>query len=157
MLNEQLISVFQGCLSCGDLKGIKFAYALNKNKRLIKKEVNRIYDIVKPSEKYLEYDKKRIDMAKKHAKVDENGEPLVENEKYVMKNKRKFNSELKKLQEEYGDAFKEQQEKERLSHIEWEKECDINFHKISEKDIPKNISPAQLEFISAFMVDETED
>lgn len=151
MLNKQLSQLLQGALACQDAKGLKFAYALQKNIRLMKQEIKHIFELIQPSEDYKLYDKEREELAKKYAEKDEKGEPVVENEQYKIKGKKKFDKELKELQEKYGKVYKDQEEKEVIFQARLEQECTIPFHKIEEKNLPSDLSARQLDIISDFM------
>ena len=146
--------LLQGALACQDCKGLKFAYALQKNIRLIKQEMNRLFDIMKPSEEFNEYDKEREKLAEKFAKKDKDGKPVIKDDKYVIPKRKQFDKELEELQEKYAKPFKEQEEKNALFNEKLEEECTIKFHKISEKDLPENMSARELDIVSSFMYDK---
>lgn len=153
MKNKQLSILLQGALACQDAKGLKFAYALQKNIRLMKQEIKRIFDLMMPSEEYAEYDREREQLAHKHAKKDKKGKVVIKDEKYVIADQKKFEKELKALQKKYEKPFAEQAAKEATFNDMLDQECTIKFHKIEEKSLPDNISTRQLDIISSFMFD----
>ncbi|MFW6272824.1 MAG: hypothetical protein ACOC2U_03490, partial [bacterium] len=58
-------------------KKVKFNYALLKNKKILEAEQEIIKEVLKPSDAFMEFDQKRIDVCKKHADKDENGEVII--------------------------------------------------------------------------------
>ena len=60
--------LLQGALACQDCKGLKFALCTSEKYWLIKQEMNRLFDIMKPSEEFNEYDKEREKLAEKFEK-----------------------------------------------------------------------------------------
>lgn len=156
MLNKQLQTLLQGALGCQDVNGLKFAYALQKNIRLMKQEIQHLFDILEPSEEYKKYDKEREELAKQFSEKDKDGNPVIENERYKIKGKKKFEAELKNLQKKYEKALNEQTDKESLFNEALEKECTVKFHQIIEKDLPSDMSLRQLEIVSSFMYDKND-
>ena len=152
MLNRELPDILQAIYKCMDIKGEKFAYALLKNKVLVENKLKSIYDIMKTSEEFNEYDKKRVELAEKYAKKDEDGNPKNDGKKYDIDNKEEFEKEVSKLKEENAELIKEQEEKNKLYELEMDKESDVEFHKV--KAIPKDISARELEAVTKFMYKE---
>lgn len=151
MKNKQLSMLLQGALGCQDCKGLKFAYALQKNIRLMKQEIKNLYTIISPDEDYKAYDKEREALAKEHSEKDKDGNPVVEEERYKIKNKKKFDKALEVLQKKYDKAFKQQRDKEAFFNERLEDDCKIEFHYITEKDLPEDMSARQLDIVSSFM------
>jgi hypothetical protein len=58
------------------LTGAKLNYALLKNINKIEKETEDIKKIVNPSDRYKEFDKKRIDICQLYCEKDEKGENI---------------------------------------------------------------------------------
>ena len=74
MKNKELQPLLQSIDAVGNLSGVKFVYAIVKNKKLITAELETLQEAIKSSEKFLEYDKERIVICEKHADK-ENGKP----------------------------------------------------------------------------------
>ena len=87
---------------------IKFSYFVAKNKMIIKDEVQILQQLVTPSQSFIEYDTKRVELAEKYADRDEDGKPIVENNTYIITEKKEvFDKELAELKEEYKEAIQE--------------------------------------------------
>jgi len=79
----------------------KFAYAIARNRSKLRKIVEDIIETTKPLD---EFEEKRIALAKKMAKKDPDGEPIMlpNNQGYFVPDLGKFNRELEKVKEETG-------------------------------------------------------
>jgi hypothetical protein len=145
------------------LTGAKLNYALLKNINKIEKETEDIKKIVNPSDRYKEFDKKRIDICQLYCEKDDKGENVkkqidANNWEFVFsdENKKMFDTELETIQEEY----KEDIEQFKLQIEDYNKflqeESKINFHKVSYKELPENIS-LEIMSILEFMLFEDEE
>ena len=84
MKNKDIAQLSQGLQSCGNLKGIKLAYAIAKNNRILTRELEPLSDIIKKLQE--EYCKKDVD-----------GKPIITNNQYEIDNVIKFNEEYNNL------------------------------------------------------------
>ena len=107
ILNEKLQSVYQGIEAVSGLKGVRFAYAMARNKSALKKELETLQEAVKASDKFAEYDKKRIELCEQYADKDEKDKPKLENNEYVFSkaNKVKFDKELDAFRKGYKQTL----------------------------------------------------
>ena len=110
MTNKELLELHRGINQCGNLTGIEFSYAIAKNAKKIQSEVETIDSEIK-----------KIQL--ENCKKDKKGEPIIENDKYVMKDMGKFDKEYKKL---------------------LDIEINIEIHKIKKEMLPQNISAIQM-------------
>jgi len=101
MTNQDLQRLLSGINSCGNLKGVKFSYALSKNRKMIMAELETLQEAIKPSEAFAEYDKKRIELCEKFAD-QENGKAKLVNNNYVFsdENKAKFEKAMEEIKDE---------------------------------------------------------
>lgn len=148
MTKLDLVNLFQSLHQVKELKGIKFAYSVIKNINIIKSEIEALQKASESSLGFIEYEKKRIELAKKFAKKDK-GEPVIEGDRYILEDEKKFGKEWEKLKKEY---------EEEVGKREWQiKQCndllmedsDIKLHKIKMADVPQDISVKLLEGIFA--------
>jgi outer membrane protein OmpA-like peptidoglycan-associated protein len=157
MKNWELLNLYQVLSSVSDLKGVKFSYFVVKNLGLIEREIKNLEVVIKASKDYYEFEEKRIELAKKHAKKDKKGEPKTKevNGKKVfdMKSQVAFDKEFKKLQKEYKETLEERQEQIKEYNELIEQDTDIKLHKIKLKDIPEEISVAQMKAIE-FLIEK---
>jgi len=156
MKRKNLFKLQEGISMCGNLKGLKFAYCMAKNKKKIDEEIEFIKEFIKPSEEYLDYDRKRIELAKSCAKVKDGKEEVAVKdgvESYVMENQEDFNKKVKELQEEYNDALEGRKKQIEDYGKLIEEEIEIELCKIKEKNLPEDITTNQFASISEFIID----
>ena len=151
MKRRDLYTHLQSLETVKDLKGVKFAYSIIKNKKKIEEEIKLFEEVIKPSSAYEEYERKRIVLCEIHAEKDTEGRPVVVGDKYKLIDIDIFNAELEKLKGGYQDIIEE-----RISQInEYNKvldeDIDIDILKINFNDLPSDITPKQLESID-FMI-----
>lgn len=84
MKNKEILELSRGLAICGELKGIKIAYAIAKNSKIISREMEALAEAIKK-------------LQEDHAKKDEKGKPIIKNDKYLMVDEDKFNEEYKEL------------------------------------------------------------
>lgn len=144
MLAKQLQVLSQGIEACGELKGVKFAYALAKNKALLKTELETLQTAITPSEKYMSYEKARVALCEVHAEKDEKDKPKMEGNEYVITDRKKFDKELEKLQEEHKEVITEREGQVKEFNELLEKESDYKPFMIEYSDVPEDISSKQM-------------
>jgi hypothetical protein len=143
MKNNDILNLYDG-LSKINLKGVKFSYGVAKNIALLKTEVESLSKAQESSKEFVEYDNARIELAKKHAKKDDKGEPVVEKNSYVIENQEAFDKEFETLKKTHKKALDERENQIKDFNDLLEKETDIQFHKIKLEDVPEDISTEQM-------------
>jgi hypothetical protein len=121
----------------------KTAYAVARNIHTLENEISNFQVMLKPTEDYNKFETERIELATKHAKKDEKGEPITkdnqftkENE-FVLKNQEEFDKEFALLKEKHKEAIDF-----RIKQLEdfnkfAEEESNLEFYKINEDEIPE--------------------
>lgn len=144
MTNQDLINLYEGLDKVKDLKGFKFAYAVVRNSNKIKTEITNLEETLKTTEKFNEFETKRIELNKKYAKKDEKGEPIIEKDAYILENKEEFEKEYELLKEEYKEEItkREEQNKELVKFLK--EETTFELFKVKKEDVPQDITPAQM-------------
>ena len=157
LTKKQILELHATLVSCGDLRGAKFAYIVAKNILLLEPEVQAIQKAYIPSKEFMEYDGERIKLAESHAeKVNGKPEIVKENniDSYNIKDKEKFMVELKVLQAKYEPIIKAREEQIRDVDKILEEEVDVKLHTISTKDIPSDIQVKQMRDIFIMIEEE---
>ena len=155
---ENLVSIW-GVLNglAAEKTTAKGAYGIAKNKRIVDAEVKSIEDAQKNQklpEGIEEFEAKRIDLCKKMADKDEEGNPLVVNNSFVLaENKAKFDKKLEKLRKEYEVAIttRETQDKDFQDFLK--EEIEVDFHAIKVDDLPDNVTAQQIGILDEIIVD----
>ena len=152
--NKDLFKILQGIDSVGELRGVKFAYAMAKNKRTITAELEDLQKALKESEQYTDYEKKRIELCKKHCIKDDDGNLVMQNNEFQIADKEQFDTEITELKAGYEEAIalRGEQVKE-YSELLDKPVNGVAFHKLSLSDLPENISTAQTDMILELIED----
>ncbi len=150
MTNLELIQFYNTLHSVGDLQGVKFAYAVSKNIYTIKPHIEALQASVASTEEFQQYEKERVELAKKHAKKNKEGNPITNTnldnntQSYEIENEDKFQKELEKLQEKHKNALQEREKQIEKYKELLQEEANIELHKIKVKDLPEKITPQQM-------------
>lgn len=147
MQKKELLNLYEAIKIVGDLRGMKFVYAMAKNVNLIKDEIDSILKAVNTDEKK-EFEDKRIELAKKYSKKDKDNKPIMINNSYIIGEEEKFNKEFSSLKKEYKECLDKE---EKFLKTEAPK---INFYKIDKDDIPEGITVNQLSNIFVLIKDD---
>jgi hypothetical protein len=99
------------------------------------------------TEEYKKYDTKRIDILRKHAKKDSEGEPIVKNGNLDFDDISLVQIEIEKLNEEYESVIESYNKNKKLLNDYMEKTEDINIEKVSIEDFPDEL----IEEIDSFL------
>src|SRR6185369_2391598 len=91
MQNRKLIELSMAIRECGDLKGVKFAYAISKNLKNIAKELEAVQETI-------------MKLQKEHAQKDAKEEMIIKDGKIEMVNLTKFNEEYEELMKIENDV-----------------------------------------------------
>lgn len=155
MKNAEIFGLLQALRGVSDLKGIKFAYAVLKNKNLLEQYAKKFSDSVGPSEEYNAFESERLKLVTEFSEKDEKGEPkLIEVEgrkEYDIKDQAGFDKKAEKLKKKYKKVLDERQEKLADFEKTLEAESGVKLHLISEEDIPQEITANQLELIQVMI------
>lgn len=151
MRKRDLYVFIQSLNSVVELKGVKFAYAVLKNKRKIEEEIKLFEEVIRPNPEFEEYERKRITLCEIHSEKDTEGRPVIVEDKYKLVDVDLFNSELEKLKTNYQEVIDERIRQINEYNVILDETLDINFEKLNFLDIPTNISAKELESIE-FMV-----
>lgn len=155
MKNSELYNLRAGLLSVGSLTGIKFAYAVARNKAKLDSEISTMESVIKPKADFLAYEEERISLAKESAVKDSSGKPTVDGGNYVMANQEVFDKAIKTLQEKHKAAI-EGREKQLSEYKNFlDEESSFKPYMVKMEFVPEAISPNQLSGIFP-MIDDKE-
>lgn len=138
--------------------GIQTTYKIVKNRKLIEPEIEAIQEAIKPSEKFIEFEKKRVELCEKFCKKDSGGKAIVENNSYAFEDSElpKFQVELKNLQSEYQEEFDKRKMVEKDIENLTNEEIEVDVTKIAINDIPDDfLTISQFEtLLTAKLIEE---
>lgn len=149
MKNGEIFRLAKGIEKVGHLKGVKFAYGIARNKKIVDAEIENIKESVAQSEAFTAFEKSRIELCQEYAEKDEKGEFKVENNEYVLPadKKEEFEIRLNALREQNKEGI-EEREKQLNDYKDFiDQESAVEFHKIKLSSVPEDITAEELEGI----------
>lgn len=164
MKNYELIEVSnkvrEGLFS--NLKGTDFLIAFIKNVKLIENEISILEELRKPDDDYNKFAKTVVELRKEYADLDENGTPKIvgvgQNSMYSVTNpdkKRELESKFQELRNsKKWKSIVDKQEEKVNSFVEaLNKDCDLEFKKISKNKLPNDMDFEQI-YLLNFMIED---
>ena len=152
MKNIDLIRLKNGFTACAGLKGVKFAYAVAKNTRLVDVVLADLRKAIEPDDGYKEFDKARLALCNEHAVKDKHGKAKMDQRgaQFILHDPSMFADAFADMME--SDAHKAAVERHEEKLTEYrnlleEGEADYEPHTIALSDVPDDITPSQFEAI----------
>lgn len=153
--NWELLDLLHGFDAVGDLRGVKFAYAVAKNKDRVLREVRSLQKSIEPSKEVMKYEKERISLCLIYCQKDENGKPLIQHDIYVgVDGNPKFDEALAKLKDEFKEALDKQKEDQEEYDRLLNEEVEVEFHPLQFADVPEDTTASQMSGIFPILADE---
>lgn len=156
MKKKEVLKLNEDLKKVGSLKGVKFAYAIAKNKARLSKEVEALIKATEPSEEFMKVDEKinkdRLKLAEEYADK-ENGKPIIEGDKYKMsiEKQEKLEKELEKMKKKHKKLYEEREQQRKDYNKMIEEESDFEPYTIEMKELPEDISVDQLSAIEVLV------
>jgi len=142
--------------SVSELKGVKFAFTVLKNRKKLEAQVEEdksiFEEILKPSEGFKEYEEKRILLCESHSEKDDEGKPITEGDRYKILDLGVFNSELSTLSEEYVVSIDDRKNQIEEYNTLMEEDIALDFVKLGVDGLPEDLTESQLRSLE-FMLD----
>ena len=147
MKRKDLFRLKDGLDNVSYLSGVKFAYAIIKNKKMIEQELITLQEIIKPSPEIEEYEKNRIAICEKHCKRDENNQLKIQNNTYDIEDMDTFNKDIEELKKKNKKVLDNRQKQADEYNKLLEEDIEIPFVLIKQDDLPNSLSASQMEQI----------
>lgn len=162
MTNRKAKQIHEGLSQIsGTLSGVKFNYAISRTTRKLDHIVKSLEDAIKPSEKFLEYENKRVALMEKFCDVDKSGNPVKElvgkHVQYSITQKLgSFQKALEKLSKEYKDAIsqRETQLKDYETLLDKLTDEPVTLHMIALEEVPQDITREDFKRIEILIQEE---
>jgi ATP-dependent Lon protease len=155
----EVLELYLGLNSLGELHGAKFAYAVMRNINSLKGEAEALLEARNPKQEYVIFEREQISLAKLHA-VMKDGVPqkYTENGKefYAIADMEKFNKEFEALREKHLPAINNYQAQLRELESILKEKVTVGIYKVSREFIPENISVKQFASIEAIISDDVD-
>lgn len=147
MRKKDLFRLQQGLQQVGNLKGVKFAYAIAKNSRVIDKEIEDLQKSIEPSEKWAEIEKSQHTIRKKYCKKTPEGEVMPDrNSQYIipLPLEAPCDKDLDALKNEHKSEYANHEKMLEEYKVLLDTNCIIEFHKVKFDDLPSEITTSQM-------------
>lgn len=144
MTNSKIIETYNALSQLKGLKGVKFNYALLRNTGKLELEVKILEKMTEPMDKFKAFEQARIELAKEHSKKDENGEPVTENNHFVIEDKISFDKAFETLKETHKEAIDEREKQMKEFEDLLQKENEVDLYKVKLSEIPDDITTEQM-------------
>jgi hypothetical protein len=113
--------------------GVKIAYAVAKNKKIIKDLLEPISEVGAPSPEYSKFDAERVKLCTEHAKKDANGSPVVVGSKYIMMDQKAFDAAFTELKEQFAVVIEKREQQGKEIDDLLNSEVEVTFHSVPEE------------------------
>ena len=157
MKRRTLLKLWQVVQRLEGLKhDVRFSYFLAKNKVALKAELDILDEAQKPSDTFVAYEQKRVELAQQFSDKDDNGQPKTHNGQYVIyDNKADFEKEIKKLKTKFKTAIAAREKQIKEYEALLDEPVETQLTKIRFSQLPPQIESAFLEvFIEANIIEE---
>lgn len=159
MTKGEVLELYFGLNSLGELHGARFAYAVIRNINLLKGEAEALLEARNPKQDYIIFEREQVALAKLHA-VMKDGVPqkYVENGKefYAIADMEKFNKEFEVLKAKHLPAIDNYQAQLKEYESMLKEDVLVRVYKITKDSIPEDISVKQFASIEAIVADEVD-
>ncbi|RKE02300.1 hypothetical protein [Marinifilum flexuosum] len=150
MKKGEVLQLEQALQAVGNLRGVKFAYAVSKNMRTVKNECDDIRKSIEPSKEWQEVEKQQREINLEYCKKDNEGSPVPSAQgQFIIlpEHKDAHKKKMDALKEEKKELFEIREKQIEDYNKSLDDEVEIKLHKINQDDIPEDITASQLEGI----------
>jgi len=138
--------------------GIKFSHALVRNSKGIKRAIETILETYVVEGKAKDYEEARIKLCKKESNQDKNGNAIIKNGAYSLKDPIDFTKKLTKLKvsKEHKEGYEAlvKIDVEYQKYLDEEIPEDVSIYKIKLENCPDGLSPDLVEMIYPMIEEE---
>lgn len=137
----------------------RLAYALSRTKQMWAKEVRSFSEFQKPSEEYMEFDKKRVELLEKYGRRDPDGELVVDRQGRVSletEERESFDLQVKRLEQDYKEVIEEQKNHSKEISSMLNDEVEVPVCQIPFEEIPEEINLEMMDVLY-YMIRETKE
>lgn len=150
LMNAGLQTLAQALNEVRDLPGVKFGYAVVRNRQKVTAELRRIYRLRENIEGQVEFEKARQELCEAHCdrSVEEGsaGEPVIVEGSYVgLDNNPDFEKGLEDLKKAHPEFMEKMKKAEEAFHAEMMSLVSIKLYKVRMDVVPEEVTARQLE------------
>jgi len=147
MKNHEIFRLREALNEVSNLKGIKFAYSVLKNKKLLDDEITILQKTVEMTDTFKEFEFQRVNLCEMHSEKDEQGKAIIKDGIYSLIDRKAFDVEVEVLKNKYLDAITERntQLQEYDKMMVEDSDIDSKLSKVKVEHLPEELSANQLE------------
>lgn len=142
MTKQQSLALYNSLLDFANqnISGTKFNYCLLRNLNLLSGEIQAIQDAQRKNEKFMEFEKQRIELIKKYAQKDEKGDLKIKDGNYDLppESIKELTKEVEGLSKKYAEPIKE------INDF-LNQPCEVSLFKISIDELPKELDAGKID------------
>jgi len=153
MTKQDALNLYQNLNVLGNLSGVKFSYAVAKNANLLKAEVEALETSVKPLPAFEAYDTERVELARSHAKKDDQGNPTIVGNQFIIEDQKAFDKDLEELKSKHKEALEIRQTQLDEYAKLLKEPSEVVLHKITLADVPNQVTVTQMTAIQEFITE----
>lgn len=146
MTKQELITLYKGLNSLGDLKGVHFSYAVTRNINRLKQEIETLDKVMEVKDDYKEFDTARLALLEEHSKKGEDGKPLLiedaGGQRYDVQDT--FAAAFEALKEEHKEAIEAREAQIAEYNELLTTDTPIDLFKVKLSLVPEEITAAQM-------------
>jgi len=135
----------------------KFSYFVAKNLNKLKAEAKKVESLIHSySPKFVEFDRKRIDLNEKYCSRDDAGKILTTKDEYVIdpSHVEEFQKELEALKTEYAETLEKEAERMKAVDEYLNKPLDNDLHKIKLSQMSNKVTAEEMQILMPLVEDD---
>jgi len=143
---QELLELWHGLPALANLRGFKLGYAVARTKAKLKVEIVALEEALKPDADFQKYEEKRLDLCRKYAQKDPQGNPVVSGNEFVFgENREAFDAGMAPLQEEFAGAIEDRKKQIEDYQASMKETLSVEVHQIAPEDVPEDATVEQVE------------
>ena len=157
---KELFDLYNALHSVGNLSGPRFVYVVARNIAYLKDEVNSLQKSLKSDDAFVEYEKERVELAKKYS-LKKDGQPVkyTENgmERFTIEDQVAFDKALSELKTKHQEAIDNRINQERVFETMLEEDTELFLFELKKEDLPEDITADQLSGIICLVTKDADE
>ena len=145
MTKQELLELWQGLPALANLRGFKLGYAVARTKAKLRHEIEALDEALKPDKDFQAYEEKRLQLCRKYAQKDAQGNPIIQGDQFMFgENRGGFDAEMVPLSEEFAQAIEDRRKQVEDYQDSLRGPIEIEVHQIGLEDVPEDATVAQV-------------
>jgi len=153
LARREAVLLWNGLNGVAEVKaGVKFAYAVAKNLRLLKGMIDTLQAESRPSPEVQKFEQARLRLCMEHCEKTADNKPVIEEGKFKLADEPAFQEGLVKLKEEYAPALEAAAQKAAAIEQQLDEIIELPIHQIAIEEMP-DFSATQVDLLLPMVID----